>query len=746
MNTQSIDKEFIDQAENLPYFNVEQEFFIIDSNNLRNVKTKLYGYSVQESGIYDNENLTEVAAASLNGSGAYVYVRGGGDTITVKQDFNGSYGIYLFRKDDYFALSNSFLRLLEHIKTKYPLSLNRDYANYILVNDLASHALAETAVNEIALMAKNSVITIDIETKALKIDYIDYKENSVELDSAEGMQVLDNWFKRQTTIIRNVAAKTNQIIADLSGGFDSRMTFLLLLMSGIDLNKIRIHSATDKLHCHAEDYEIASSIADYFGFKLNNSEWSNQAVPYNFSDIVNISFYTKITFHKEMYFKHRKYAMKKYRIAGSGGESIRSYWNDLANDYLKKEADRANRYSKTIAKEMSSSITQIISNAYKVIQEKYKIEDSNSVDYSWHLYQETRCRSHFGKAMVESFFSNEYGLGPLIDPDLWKIKRHTAECLDNNLLIALIFTRYCPKLLDFKFEGGRSISQDTVRFAQEINKKFPIDKSIFDKTLRDDFNIEVNDQSIIDTLNSNEKRSDVQWGLPDKYLKRVFDSNSFRNLFCTYFDDEIYRFAGLWFSRNNYFPMRHCYAVIGLTKVIEDITVSNGIRGSVMQSLDTFINNDYCSTEVNIDDLKNYITARIDIKIWGNDNPNLELVSTSDDVMRMYKPEWLQKGGLGYTIESHKGYLSLVFKSPAGGKLTISLLGKDVRDSGNRRIPYWIHYCNVRYNDEAVFDGIKSAWHDQPIRMESQVKAGELIRLYVEFVNMPRKSEKIRII
>lgn len=68
------------------HFNVEQEFFIIDSDNLRDVKTKLYGYSVQDTGIYEDENLTEVATRNLNGLGAYVYIctQGGGGNYTAR--------------------------------------------------------------------------------------------------------------------------------------------------------------------------------------------------------------------------------------------------------------------------------------------------------------------------------------------------------------------------------------------------------------------------------------------------------------------------------------------------------------------------------------------------------------------------------------------------------------------------------------------------------------------------------------
>lgn len=71
---------FNTSLEDVPYFNVEQEFFIIDSDNLQDVKTKLYGYSIQDTGIYEDENLTEAAVKNLNGCGAYVYIctQGGG--------------------------------------------------------------------------------------------------------------------------------------------------------------------------------------------------------------------------------------------------------------------------------------------------------------------------------------------------------------------------------------------------------------------------------------------------------------------------------------------------------------------------------------------------------------------------------------------------------------------------------------------------------------------------------------------
>ena len=64
---------FNTSLEDVPYFNVEQEFFIIDSDNLQDVKTKLYGYSVQDTGIYEDENLTEVRSKSTRLNSSHVF-------------------------------------------------------------------------------------------------------------------------------------------------------------------------------------------------------------------------------------------------------------------------------------------------------------------------------------------------------------------------------------------------------------------------------------------------------------------------------------------------------------------------------------------------------------------------------------------------------------------------------------------------------------------------------------------------
>lgn len=57
----------------------------------------------------------------------------------------------------------------------------------------------------------------------------------------------------------------------MSDGFDSCLSLALLLSSNINLNEILFYSIDDDKHTHKEDFEIASEISNYFGFKLYNN-------------------------------------------------------------------------------------------------------------------------------------------------------------------------------------------------------------------------------------------------------------------------------------------------------------------------------------------------------------------------------------------------------------------------------------------------------------------------------------------
>ena len=108
----------------------DDEFFIIDSKSLEFVNPKLYGFSILNSAIVKNEDIDN--DVNLLGLGSYIHIKDDDDKIFIYQDFNGSWGLYLYQTEDYFAISNSFLKLVEYLKGNYDISFNEDYAKSLI--------------------------------------------------------------------------------------------------------------------------------------------------------------------------------------------------------------------------------------------------------------------------------------------------------------------------------------------------------------------------------------------------------------------------------------------------------------------------------------------------------------------------------------------------------------------------------------------------------------------------------------
>ena len=459
------------------YFDVEKEFFLIDSNNLSQVRPRLYGYSIQRSGIYEDDNLTPEAIAGLDGRGCYIYVDVKDGEITIKQDLNGCWGIYLFRHGDYFALSNSFFRLLDHIKFKYPLTVNRDFCNYLMSNLVS---ISQTVVNEIQLVERNAVMHIDIAKKDLQIELIDYKEHSVPLDSEEGVAILDRWVEFWSDVLRGVAQHTKFLSADLTGGFDTRIYFVPLLHSGIDLNKILVNSFKDDSNpIFKEDYSIASQIAENYGFKLNQPLPARQFLNYSLKDAWNADLYSQQTFRGLPTLSYGGKAIeKRYHLPGNSGEVFRKTWQGLPQKFIDDECSSTRRYSSSLAQELANSIQTIIKSTFNRVRDKYRIEDPNSIDIPQYFYYETRSRNHCGKAIVSTYLRNSVEIVPAYDPEMQTLQLKTSKCPDYHLLMILLFTRYAPDLLKIRFDKFHEAPdfENLIPEAKKINERFPLVK------------------------------------------------------------------------------------------------------------------------------------------------------------------------------------------------------------------------------------------------------------------------------
>lgn len=736
------------ERESVNCFDVEKEFFLIDSDNLSDVQTRFYGYSIQSDGIYEDDNLTPEAVKNLDGRGCYIYIEARDGQITIKQDLNGCRGIYLFRHGDYFALSDSFFRLLDHVKFRRSLTMNRDYCHYLLLNDVCSHAYSETAVNEIQLVDRSAILHIDTTKKSLETKLTNYREYSVSLDSEAGMAAFDRWVELWGKIFRGLAQHTNFIQADLSGGFDSRISFALLLNSKINLNDIRIYSIKGTLHTFGEDYDIAAQIADHFNFKLNEPFTKNQIFNCSLTDTFNLDLYSNRTVSTLLRLWGQKGVDKVYRLGGMGGETLRDYWIMPPKEFIKNELKKTAPFSQILSRELCRSIENILNSGFRSVQNKYHISDSDSRYIPQLLYQESRCRNHFGKEALCSYFVNNVRLAPALDPEVRTLKLVTPECSDARLLTTLLFVRYEPDLLKFPFQGKRSISPETVAYAQRLNERFPLAKKTVDYNAPDNFRLQPRDMQVEKILAAGRKNPNIPDEFYETCLKAVFESTKTYGLFTSCFDEELYRHAANYYDNHVFGRARPMYSICGIAKILEDVQISQR-NYPKYQDMKRFLEQDFCLIHNGDNDaaqilkkFRRYFTARIQFQLWQKtESGAVKIISISDDTAGVSSPEWYQKNGTGYVIHSWVGKLKVVAKAFVSGQLRLNLLSPDIRNPADKteRIPYWIDYTKLTVNGTVIFDELTPAWHNKSYRYIMEVTADEEFIIEVEW--LPHRSD-----
>ena len=574
------------------------------------------------------------------------------------------------------------------------------------------------------------------------------------LDSEEGMAILDRWFEFWCDVFRGVAQHTKFLSADLSGGIDTRANLVPLLHSGIDCNDMNINSITKKSSVYMQDYAIASQIAKHYGFELNRPFPDEEFLNYSLTDIFNLDSYHRQTAHKDSAFASstqsstQKSVEKHYVIKGFGGKTLRDYWCGLPKNFIEEEPRRARNYSPNLSDELSSSVENIIESAFRAIRGKYKIKNPNSIDIPQYLYQETRCRNHFGKLLVGYYFQNVIVLSPALDPMVRTLRLNADECPDTNLFMFLFFFRYEPALLEFPFEGKRSFNLNTIDFARKLNEQFPRLGITEDKADLAEFNLQTRDTRTAEILASGHNNAELPNEIFTKYLKSAFDSGKSYTLFNTYFSNELYLDAASHYGKNVKNPVeriRRLYPVLGIVKVLDDVEISNAHR-PFCQSVRHFIEEDFCEINADahiINKFSDYFTARIDLKlITGIAGNVFQILSVSDNRAIITSPEWFQKGGIGYVIHSYTGQLKIVVKTSVNGKMQINLLGRDIRQKkdSSKRIPYWIDYTKLTINGKKIFSKVHPTWHDEPYRRTLEVTTDDEIAIEVEW--RPHRSNK----
>ena len=575
---------------------------------------------------------------------------------------------------------------------------------------------------QITLLDKDAIVNIDVKNAQISTSIKDWGIGSVAIDSKDGIALLDNWFMRWTRLLRNLQAKTNNISTDLSGGFDSRMTFCLALMSGMNLNKIRVNTFTKfRNPCNVEDYEIASAIANNFGFELNRPSGDVSGVNFSEKDLFNMSLYSKLAFHKQtewgwVAFKRKN---KQYTISGDGGELLRNYWNVSVDEhFLEYEKLAGKMYSQNFLNHVSKSLRSISKKTINMLMDKYNLHDEKSVFLSKLLYMNTRSPRHFGSMSSLVNLANIYRLQPLLDPDILRLNLVNDNCPDGAVFIATVFLRYCQKLLDFKFEGARSIDEKTIDYAKRINQMFPVDmEKLLSVDFDEKYNLITEDMTLSDVKNDNPRLSDEY--MEDVFAK-IFKSVSFYGFLEKYYHRSVWEWAKKYNERKKGFPLLYIYPLIFSAQLLRLLES----RKDSFDWLKTFQN---CPMQLSLEKI-----CLANIGIQGED---FDILEVSDSGCSISYPKWFQDPVKGVMFESVAMNLDLKIKSNVDAKLDVYLRSND---NWEEMLPLWIDYTKCVCNEEVIFDKITPAWFKKPIKFSVIAKKDEVILLHVEW--MPHRE------
>ncbi|MBQ7928810.1 MAG: hypothetical protein IJ287_08745 [Methanobrevibacter sp.] len=707
--------------------NIDDEFFVIDSNNLDSVENRLYGFLVQNDHVIQNDNINH--DADISDMGAYVYVKASEDEITITNDFIGSYGLYLYKSDGYFAISNSFYKLFNHLKYDHKLTANDNYVDSFLTHRaLCTLAYCETAVNEIESLPRNIIVHINRKNSSIDIEEIDHEENSISIDTSEGFEIIDRWYYKWVAVIRSIIENSNNMRLDLSGGFDTRIVAALVFSANVDLNTINVYSIDNKVTM-LEDIEIARQIADSFGFELNiyNDNMITEPIE-NMEGILDASFYTKFAINNQYNFKYVYPVDPLYAFSGSGGGCIRGHPNMNTTDYCDYWIKRAKKSDSSLIK----PTREILDDGFSKVRELYS---ENEDELPWRHYKETRLRYHFGKLAVENYLSNVIRMSPLIDSDLYKLKINTLECDDDLLLMTIILSRYCPKLLDFKVQGKRKFNEDTIRYAQELNEKFPFKP----KELK-----QISGRSHLKREKSDVK-SDKQItpGELTRYLRNIFITNAFEHEFKKYFPSKIYERIYKSVFNHKSFPLQDACAAFSIVKIYEDLGLYMKKSDTPYNWLNDFTDDKYFSKNTNhelISELNKFATARIDVLLENpleNDFEILEMSDDSTDIMILNHI----KDSKAISLVNQNGSLDFKLKCKGTGKLTFKLKGLFRKDKNKITMPIYIDYTRFNINDEEILSENTLVWHNKPFIYDMDIKEGETISVSSKWMPLSIESD-----
>lgn len=531
---------------------MKENFFVIDSEELEQVPSWLYGMAFDGKSI-----VTDIATFDdktyLKYSGSFIAIRKSDNNIRIYQDGNGTYGIFLYKEDGYFALSNSFMLLFEylHFTKGKNLDIDHGYACHFLTIPMCSIAYTSTLCKQIKILPPNVEVEIRVAEKIITTKFIPDAEK-IDIYSEEALALVDAWISKWASFMQNLQSQNVPFTIDVSGGFDSRLSLSLALAADIDRSKVNFYSAVG--YSVKDDLPIAEALAEKLKFSLNACVYKGGWSSLPAADSWNLSMLTQLGTHHTPYFRDATYSPSRFRFSGQGGETIRNHWY-VTPSYF-EECMVACDISE---KNLSLSGIEFLWGELARLDRVYKGNSGDKYKALVHrLYEVGRARYHFGRYFVSAQIVNLMLFAPLYDMSLRRINCVSHGNVDHDLLMALILTRIDEKLVDVKFNDGKSIAKDCIRRAIEINKKKRLTIQSNSFSIPQDVIKYIPDSSYAQKQES-----------PEERLKRLLVHTNVSNIVARCFGKEFNESIANKLAKSGQFSVQEAFKILAVAKIVE---------------------------------------------------------------------------------------------------------------------------------------------------------------------------------
>lgn len=500
-----------------------ENYWLIDTRDLSKVKNTFIGYTVTE----DGDLILNEIPDKVDGTGAYTFIHVLDDKIEIHQDFLGIQGIYYYKNKDFSVFSNGFDILVDYlIKLNIKLNFYRDFAAQYIFSNEEPINMNDTLISEISRLSKDIKIIIDLKGN-VTFETIHYIINKVKLDSKEVIDVLDSWYNKWCKLFRNLAKYHSPFLIDLSGGMDSRINFGIFLNSNINKNNCIIkRNIPTKISYkkNYDDWDISQEILDKFGYNDRSNYTYYKTVKNDTNDLPIIKDLANIVFGNSKICNYGTPTFDKPLIHICGIYGDRIHLGDIIEierylDHKKK------KYKKDMKEEDIKILKKMIDTNANIIKNKYKEANSELFlgDFSFDYIQR-----FLGGKMTKNSFNNDINISPFADPLYHKIKIYVDGTKNYFGMAALIYIRYFPDLIDFKFQSDaepRIISEEEKLFAKNMCAKYPFNKIDYEE-IKDNSDNKIFIRKINDEVKIREYLKKVLMEAKDKFIK-IFNEDYF---------------------------------------------------------------------------------------------------------------------------------------------------------------------------------------------------------------------------